>query len=114
MLAARRPSSSGDAKGAKLLSALSGGGGDDGFSAVLSADGVEKVSCRRNSRLADLGAQARAGGRASCACWPGGGGSAALQAAGGGAFRVTVSEAVGYQAHHDSLFGTSGPSALYV
>ena len=27
----------------------------------------------------------------------GGGGSAALQAAGGGAFRVTVSEAVGYQ-----------------
>ena len=48
MLAARRPSSSGDAKGAKLLSALSGGCGDDGFSAVLSADGVEKVSCRRN------------------------------------------------------------------
>ena len=42
----------------------------------------------------------------------GGGGSAALQAAGGGAFRVTVSEAVGYQAHHDSLFGAAKLSGV--
>ena len=52
VLAALRPSSSGNSKGAKLLGALGGGGGgggggDDDFSAVLFADSVEKVSCRR-------------------------------------------------------------------
>ena len=48
VLAALRPSSAGNAKGAKLLGALGGGGGgDDDFSAVLFGDAVEKVSCRR-------------------------------------------------------------------